>query len=215
MGCKDRAYEGSKPHPEAWVDLCEYDPIFNNKFSNIFNNPGIPEADDYTPEVMEDTYLNMELAIPKDGDGPEFSRVTKRIRDANGLPIGCSHDNPLLYTRVYEVEYSDGHKASLAENAIAINMFSQVDEEGNRHVFLDDIVDHFTDGDEIKQHDAFITSNNGGRRRHETTKGWEILLQWKDGSTSWETLKEIKKCYSLHISEYAVIKRIPDEPAFS
>ena len=105
---------------------------------------------------MEDTYLNMELYMPRDSNRPEFDRVTKKIRDANGLPIGCSHDNPLLDTRVYEVEYADGNKASLSANAIAINMFSQVYEEGNRHVLLDEIVDHRTDGTELKQHDSFI-----------------------------------------------------------
>ena len=156
----------------------------------------------------------MELAMPRDGDGPYFARFTKLIRDANVFPIGCSHDNPLLDTQLYEVEYADGNKESLSANAIAINMFAQVDEEGNRHVFLDEIVDHRTDGTELKQNDTFITSRNGGRRRHETTKGWEILLQWKDGSTSWETLKDIKECYPLQISEYAVRKRISDEPFF-
>ena len=75
--------------------------------------------------------------MPRDGDEPKFARVTNKIRVANGLPIGCSHDNPLLDTQVYDVEYSNGHKSSLAANAIAINMFAQVDEEGNRHVFID------------------------------------------------------------------------------
>ena len=84
-------------------------------------------------QVMEDTYLNMELALPRDGDGPEFARVTKRLRDNNGIPIGRAHDNPILDSRVYEVEYLDGHKASLTANAIAENIFAQVDEEGNKH----------------------------------------------------------------------------------
>ena len=34
----------------------------------------------------------------------------------------------ILDTRFYEVEYLDGHKASLAANNIAENIFSQVDE---------------------------------------------------------------------------------------
>ena len=80
---------------------------------------------------------------------------------------------------------------------------------------LDEIVDHRTDGTELKQHDAFITSRNGGRRRHETTKGWEVLLQCKNGSTSWETLKDIKECYPLQVSKYAVRKRISDVPDFA
>jgi hypothetical protein len=48
---------------------------------------GRPDKD-FDPDVYDDTYVNMELAIPRDGEGPEIARVTKRFRDANGLPIG-------------------------------------------------------------------------------------------------------------------------------
>ena len=49
----------------------------------------------------------------------------------------------MLDTRVYEVEYLDGNNASLVANSIAENIFSQVDEEGNRLVLFYDIVDNF------------------------------------------------------------------------
>ena len=136
--------------------------------------------------------MNIEIVLPHDGEGPEYAKVTKRLRDANGLPIGTANDNPILDSRIYEVEYLDGHRASLTANTIAENLFSQVDEEGNRFALLDAVIDHRVDGTEVKQDDAFITSANGGRRRKETTKGWEILLQWKDGSTTWEAMKDVK-----------------------
>ena len=82
-------------------------------------------ADDtFTPDLMDDTYRNMEVALPRDSEGPEFARAKKRLRDANRLLIGTANDNPILDTRMYEVEYADDHKASMAENAIAQNMFS-------------------------------------------------------------------------------------------
>ena len=163
----------------------------------------IPEADDYTPDVLKDTYVNMEIALPRDGDGPQFGRVTKRLRDANGLPIGIANDNPIMDTRLYEVEFLDGYKASLAANTIAENLFSQVDEDGNRYTLFDVIEVHRTTGEELHQKDAFIISANRGKRRKETTKGWEILLRWKDSSSSWETLKDVKQCYPLQVAEYA------------
>ena len=70
----------------------------------------------------------MELALPQDKHGPDFARVNKGLRDHNGLPIGTANQNPILDSQMYEVEYQDGHKASLSDNAIAQNMFSQVDE---------------------------------------------------------------------------------------
>ena len=137
----------------------------------------MPEADITNASPLEDTYLNMELAMDRNSDGPEYARVTKRLRDANGLPIGLAHDNPILDTRMYEVEYLDGYKASVSANQIAQSMFAQVDEEGNRYVLFDDIIYHRTGGSEIAQGDGFIESPNGGRRRVETTKGHELLLK--------------------------------------
>ena len=77
-------------------------------------------------------YLNMELALPQ-GDSlePRLARVTKQMKDPNGLPIGTAANNPLLDTRMYEVEYLDGKKVLLSANYITENLFVQVDDEGN------------------------------------------------------------------------------------
>jgi hypothetical protein len=120
-----------------------------------------------------------------------------------------------LDTRIYEVEFPDGYKTSLAANAIAENLYAQVDEEGNRHVLFEEIIDHRTTGKEVKQQDAFVTASNGTRRRRETTQGWEILVRWKDASTSWIALKDLKESYPVQLAEYAVTARISEEPAFA
>lgn len=212
----DMPAEGDKPNPEDWADMFEHDEDFQREFDRVVNSKDVPEAEDnFTPDMFDDTYLHMELALPRDGDGPEFARVTKRLRDADGIPIGVANDNPILDTRMYEVEYADGHKAAMSANAVAQNLFAQVDEEGNRHVLFEEIVDHRTDGTEVKQQDAFLTSQNGNKRRRETTKGWEILVQWKDGSTTWVSLKDMKNAYPVQMAEYAVQARVSREPAFA
>ena len=52
-----------------------------------------------------------------------------------------------------------------------MNMFVQRDEEGNRYVLFDQIIDLCTDGSDIKLNDAFIIPPNGGRHRQETSSG--------------------------------------------
>ena len=210
-----RGYEGDKPNPEDWADLIDSDEDFRDEFNAIYSSDSVKEADDFTPDVLNDTYLGMELALPRDGEGPEFARVTKRLRDKDGLPIGTADDNPIMDTRLYEVEYLDGYKASLAANAIAENLFAQIDEEGNRFVTLDSIISHRVDGTQVSKDCAFITSHNGGKRRKETTKGWEILIQWKDGTTTWEKLKDVKDSYPVQLAEYAHQSCIADEPALA
>ena len=48
-----------------------------------------------------------------------------------------------------------------------------------------------------------------------TTKGWDILIQWKDGSTTWEALKDVKECYPVQLEDYAIEKGISDDPCFA
>jgi hypothetical protein len=51
---------------------------------------------------------------------------------------------------MYEVEYPNGHQASLAANVIAENMFAQVNNEGKHHVLYEEISDRTTNGLEVK-----------------------------------------------------------------
>jgi hypothetical protein len=62
---QDLTYNGAKPNPEDWTEYLEYDPDFQEEFDNIVNDSSVPEADkDFTPDMFDDTYVNMELVIP-------------------------------------------------------------------------------------------------------------------------------------------------------
>jgi hypothetical protein len=156
----------------------------------------------------------MELALPRDGEGPEFARVSKRLRDDEGKPVGRASNNLVTDTRVFEVEYFDGHTTTMSANKIAECMFAQVDREGSRLLLLDEVIDHRTTKDAITQVDAFTLTSNGRRKRKPTTKGWELLLQWKDGSEAWVPLKDAKEAFPVQVAEYSVQVRIQEEPAF-
>ena len=70
-------------------------------FDSIINDSNVPEADaDFMPDVFDNTYLNIDLEIPRDGNGPDFSKVMKPLRDKEGVPIGRFHNNPILDTRM-------------------------------------------------------------------------------------------------------------------
>ena len=109
---------------------------------------------------------------------------------------------------MYEVEYQDGYKAPLTGNTIAQKLFAQVDEEGNRHVIFDEIIDHPSDENELKQQDAFIATIYGTKRRKDTTRVWYIIVQWKDSSTTWVAIKDMKESFPVQVAEYAVLSGI-------
>ena len=84
----------------------------------------------------------------------------------------------------------DGSAEVVPVNVIAENILSQVDEEGNRQLMLDEIIDHRSDESAIPIQ-AFYTTQTGRSTRQRTTKGWELCVQWKDGSSHWVTLKDL------------------------
>ena len=47
--------------------------------------------------------------MDKSDDYSELVIVRKRVKDNNGKPIGVPDTNPILDTRMYEIEYTDGH----------------------------------------------------------------------------------------------------------
>ena len=116
---------------------------------------------------------------------------------------------------MYKVEYLDGERTSLAANNSAENLFAQIDDKGNRQVLMDEIIGHRSNKHTVKQQDAFITTKTGTKRRREATKGWELLIRWKDGGTDWIALKDIKESYPVQVAEYTVLSRISEEPAFT
>ena len=88
----------------------------------------------------------MELALDRHDDGPEFERVNNRLKDKDCIPIRIAADNPILDTIIYEVEYDNGHKTAMTANAIASNLFSQVDQDGQCFVLFNAIIDLRTHG---------------------------------------------------------------------
>ena len=138
----------------------------------MVSNDKIKEADEeFTPDTYDNRYLNMELAVPRgDSPNPQYAKVTKRLRDADGIPIGMANENPILDSRMYEVEYQYSTKASLAANYIAENLFTQVDQEGDRHVLLDELIDYRVNGHKVKLQDAFITTGTGTRSNRKCCK---------------------------------------------
>ena len=79
----------------------------------MITNEDIPESDDiFDPEDF-DNYVNMELSLDRHDYEPEFERFNKIIKDKGGRPIVIAADNPILDTRMYEVEYADGYKTAM------------------------------------------------------------------------------------------------------
>jgi hypothetical protein len=152
--------------------------------------------------------------VPR-GDGRIQGSITKHAKDNNGNPIGRRHNNYYLDTRQYEVELSDGMTEEYHANVIAENLFSQVDSEGHQYVLMKEISEHRKDETAVPASEGWIEMPNGQKVRKQTTRGWQLLVEWKEGRSDWITLKDLKESYPVEVAEYAIANKILAEPAFA
>ena len=127
----------------------------------------------------------MELKLDSgSSEHPQLVKVTIRLEDHCGNPKGIANSNPVLDTRMYEIEYVDGRKQASSANMIAENIIASIDEEDHRHLLLDSIIGFRKTKEAIGKEDAFLLLSNGNKRRRETAKGCQMELQWRGGSTT-------------------------------
>jgi Reverse transcriptase (RNA-dependent DNA polymerase) len=196
-------------------DIGELPPMETNIFADDVDDVDpveepMVEADTWTPESY-DQYISVKVLLPR-GETQERAVVKRRSKDEDGNPIGIRNANPILDTREYEIEFPDGSIDILTANMIAESMYSQIDSEGHHTLLINEISDHATDGSAVKTDDGFVP---GTQQRRWTTKGWKLLVEWKDGTNSWVPLKDIKHSNPLEVAEYAVANKLVSEPAFA
>ena len=206
--------------PTTWQDL-EDDPELDTPLLPAYQDADggtverRVEEDDIaaTPDTI-DTYVGAEVFLPTGDGSGEKGRVKQRKRDSEGRPIGTANPNPILDTRVYTVEFPNGKIGKYAANIIAEHMYSVTDTEGNHMLLLNAIVGHRKDGHALERADMYVY-NNGRRSIRKTTKGWQLCIEWRDGSTTWERLTDVKGSHPTEAAEYAIAHNLQKEPAFA
>jgi hypothetical protein len=185
---------------------------YEDKKEPAFEMPDIDNLDEHDVDTY-DQYVgaSMQLSI---GDKVQTGKVTGRKLGLDGVARGKASANPILDTRTYNVEFPDGRSEEYTANVIAENMYAQCDEEGNQFLMLQDIVGHTTDGHAVERADMYIRVGSN-RQIRKTMKGWHLCVEWKDGTTSWERLADLKESNHVEVAEYAATKNLYDEPAFA
>ena len=193
------------PPPDLWVD--------DEAISFVNPDPHLQDADGTTTEDT-DKYLNAELLLPH-GESMQRARVVRRKVGDDGTPVGLLNDNPILDSRMYEVQFPDGATQTVTANLIAENLYSQIDKEGRSHQVVKEVTDHRYTEAAIPLDKGYYKTKNGRRLKKHTTKGCELLVSFKDGSANWVPLKYLKVSNPIEIAEYAASKGIDTEPCFN
>jgi hypothetical protein len=148
-----------------------------------------------TPE-MGDNYFNVEISVPQGGTLAK-GHVTSQKRDKDDNPIGLANANPILDTREYTFTFNNGDETILNANLIAEAMYAQCNLDRNQYVLLDSIIDHRQLETAIRPSDQKVVQPDGRTYMKCSTIVWQVCCQWKDGSTSWENLADLKESHPL------------------
>ena len=70
------------------------------------------------------------------------------------------------------------------------------------------------DNSALSKQDKYLVTPRGQRRMWKTTKGWKLLVIWKDQLKTWIPLKDLKESNPVEVAEFAKSRFIEDEPAF-
>jgi len=133
--------------------------------------------------------------------------VRRRVRSLDDQVVGKANVNPILDTRSYMVEFPDGYDSAYTANLIAQNMYTQCNINGNQFLVFKAIIDHSYD-EALKEDEK----NFGPQQM--TTNGWKLAVEWRDGSTSWENLADLKESFPIKVPEYVMASNLEKEPAF-
>ena len=161
-----------------------------------------------------DQIINAEVQLQL-GEEMVNGKVIQRTIGPDGQVTGTYDNNPFLNSIIYDVEFPYGQVKEYAANIIAENMLTQVDSDGMSTTLMEAIVDHRGDDEKaLQHHDKYVQTKNGRCHLRKTTKGWELLIKWKDKSESWIKLADMKESHPVEVAEYARARGIDKEPAF-
>jgi hypothetical protein len=92
-------------------------------------------------------------------------------------------------------------------------MHAHCDIEGRHYYLMECIVDHKTYGHAVEPADMYI-KHGSNKKVRKTTNVWNLCVEWKDGTTSWERLVDLKESNSVEVAEYASLKSLLSTPDF-
>jgi hypothetical protein len=147
------------------------------------------------------------------GDEIRSGKVVRRNHELDGTVRGRANVNSMLDTRTYEIKFPYGPSDEYTTNVIAENMYAQFNIEGKQYNLMDGIVDHKTDGHAVEPAYMCITHGSNNKVR-ETTNGWSLCVEWKDGTTIWECLVDLKESNPVEVAEYSAAMSLLDTPDY-
>ena len=158
---------------------------------------------------LVEALVGAEVMVPQeDGKAQGICKVLRAAVDENGKYIGSPSEHAAFNTMVMQCMCWDGQVREYAANVIAENILNRCDKNGHYACELKTILDHRRD------ESAYDFGQNIKQKHLKTTKGWQFLCRFKDGSCQWIKLSELKESYPVDVAIYARAQGLDAKPAF-
>ncbi len=188
-------------------------PIRYQDDGDCFGLAEAPDIDDLidgenerTQSDSYDKYIGVEIILPNSADQNLMAKVKRKIRsdDKNGV----NSYNPIRDHSIYEVQFPDGTTDEVEANVIAESMITECDQDGRHYKLFEEISDHRKDATALNVAQGSYLTSAGNPISKKTTRGWHILVEWRDGSMSWHKMADINESYPVQLAEYTVANKI-------
>ena len=91
------------------------------------------------------------------------------------------------------MKFEDGDVTELTANEIAESMYATCNENGDHILLFDAIVDHRKNDNAMTISEQKFVDFRGKQQYKRSTKGWEVCVIWKNGSTTWKNISDFKE----------------------
>ena len=91
---------------------------------------------------LNDHYNGAEILLPR-MDAMARGHVIMQCHITSGNTMERAHINPILDTKIYQVEFAGGKVTELTSNVIAESLYAQCNADGNEYLVLDVLVDYY------------------------------------------------------------------------
>ena len=168
------------------------------------------DADCYSNYIIEKIIIDK-----KSNNGGNLATVIKLDTNEYGEPIGQAHRNLMFDTREFKVELENCEADKIMADKIAANLYTQLENEGCEIFQFKFIIEHKNYGSTMKKDTGFTVLKEGHTKCNPTRRGWQVLVEWRDETTTWMHFKDVKEAIPIELAEYAVSNKIDDDPDFS
>ena len=153
--------------------------------------------------------------LAREWEGMVAARVIRRSLGPDRNAVGAFNHTKMLDTRIYDIMFMYGTVQQIAANIMAMSMYAHVDSEGFTTKILDQVQRQRNTDNTIDNYDGYTKDSKERRSRKITTKGYDFLTKFRDGSESWIPLADLKKYNPLEFAEYAISNKLEKGPAFA